>query len=84
LIVSEGTQPSDDEQGYLTTPGVCMPTHVEGWRKVAAAAHDKGSYIFIQLMHTGRMSHPDNTPHVVKRWHPLRWRRERRCSPLAG
>jgi 2,4-dienoyl-CoA reductase-like NADH-dependent reductase (Old Yellow Enzyme family) len=25
--------------------------------------HDKGGYIFIQLMHVGRMSHPDNTPH---------------------
>ncbi len=25
--------------------------------------HRKGGHIFIQLMHAGRMSHPDNTPH---------------------
>jgi N-ethylmaleimide reductase len=63
LIVTEGTQPSDDGQGYLTTPGIYTPAHVAGWRKITSAVHDKGSRIFIQLMHVGRMSHPDNTPH---------------------
>lgn len=63
LIVTEGTQPSDDGQGYLTTPGIYTPAHVAGWRKVTTAVHDKGGRIFIQLMHAGRMSHPDNTPH---------------------
>lgn len=63
LIISEGTQPSDDGQGYLTTPGIYTDTHVEGWRKVVAAVHEKGGRLFIQLMHAGRMSHPDNTPH---------------------
>lgn len=63
LIVSEGTQPSDDGQGYLTTPGIYTDAHVAGWRKVADAVHEGGSHLFIQLMHAGRMSHPDNTPH---------------------
>jgi 2,4-dienoyl-CoA reductase-like NADH-dependent reductase (Old Yellow Enzyme family) len=63
LIVTEGTQPSDDGQGYLTTPGIYNPAHVAGWQKITGAVHDKGGHIFIQLMHTGRMSHPDNTPH---------------------
>src|SRR3981189_3940413 len=63
LIVTEGTQPSDDGQGYLATPGIYSPAHVGGWRKVSAAVHDKGGRIFIQIMHAGRMSHPDNTPH---------------------
>src|ERR1700744_4173110 len=63
LIVSEGTQPSDDGQGYLTTPGIYTEAHIEGWRAVTGAVHGKGGHIFIQLMHTGRMSHPDNTPH---------------------
>jgi 2,4-dienoyl-CoA reductase-like NADH-dependent reductase (Old Yellow Enzyme family) len=63
LIVTEGTQPSDDGQGYLTTPGIYTDAHVEGWKKTTAAAHSKGGRIFIQLMHAGRMSHPDNTPH---------------------
>ncbi len=63
LIVAEGTQPSDDGQGYLTTPGIYTPAHVAGWKQVTTAVHDKGGHIFIQLMHVGRMSHPDNTPH---------------------
>lgn len=63
LIVTEGTQPSEDGQGYLSTPGIYSDAHVAGWRKVAAAVHEKGGRLFIQLMHVGRMSHPDNTPH---------------------
>jgi N-ethylmaleimide reductase len=63
LIVTEGTQPSDDGQGYLTTPGIYSSAHIAGWKKVTAAVHDRGGHIFIQIMHAGRMSHPDNTPH---------------------
>src|SRR5713226_6070699 len=63
LIVTEGTQPSDDGQGYLATPGIYSPAHVAGWKKVSTAVHDRGGHIFIQIMHAGRMSHPDNTPH---------------------
>lgn len=63
LIVTEGTQPSDDGQGYLTTPGIYTDAHIQGWKEITNAVHAKGSYIFIQLMHAGRMSHPDNTPH---------------------
>lgn len=63
LIVTEGTQPSDDGQGYLTTPGIYTDAHVAGWQKVTHAVHAEGGHVFIQLMHAGRMSHPDNTPH---------------------
>lgn len=63
LIVAEGTQPSDDGQGYITTPGIYNAAHIAGWKKVTDAVHDKGGRIFIQIMHAGRMSHPDNTPH---------------------
>ena len=63
LIVTEGTQPSADGQGYLTTPGIYTDAHVAGWRLVTDAVHAAGSRMFIQLMHAGRISHPDNTPH---------------------
>ena len=63
LLISEGTQPSDDGQGYITTPGIYTDAHVEAWRQVTRAVHDKGAHFFIQLMHVGRTSHPDNTPH---------------------
>jgi len=63
LIVTEGTQPSDDGQGYLTTPGIYTDAHVAGWQPISTAVHAQGGHLFIQLMHVGRMSHPDNTPH---------------------
>ncbi|OBY73796.1 MULTISPECIES: alkene reductase [Acinetobacter] len=63
LIITEGAQPSDDGQGYLATPGIYTDAHILGWKKTIDAVHAKGSHIFIQLMHAGRMSHPDNTPH---------------------
>ena len=63
LLITEGTQPSDDGQGYLATPGVYTDAHVAGWRKVTDAVHTAGGRLFIQLMHVGRRSHPDNTPH---------------------
>jgi NADPH2 dehydrogenase len=63
LIITEGTQPSADGQGYLATPGIYTDAHVQGWQEVTSAVHAGGSRIFIQLMHVGRTSHPDNTPH---------------------
>ena len=63
LLITEGVQPSDDGQGYLTTPGIYTDAHVEGWRRVTDAVHEGGGAIFMQLMHAGRVAHPDNTPH---------------------
>lgn len=63
LLISEGTQPSEDGQGYLATPGIYTDAHVAGWSGVVSAVHRKGGRLFIQLMHVGRVSHPDNTPH---------------------
>ncbi|GAA2569828.1 alkene reductase [Streptomyces roseoviolaceus] len=66
LIITEGTQPNADGQGYLLTPGIYSEEHIAGWRKVTDAVHGVGGRIVIQLMHAGRMSHPDNTPHHRK------------------
>ena len=63
LIITEGTQPSEDGQGYVLTPGLHTPEQVAGWRRVTDAVHDAGGRIFVQLMHVGRISHPENTPH---------------------
>lgn len=63
LIVTEGTQSSGDGQGYLLTPGIYTDEHIDGWRLVTDAVHEAGGRIVIQLMHTGRVSHPSNTPH---------------------
>jgi 2,4-dienoyl-CoA reductase-like NADH-dependent reductase (Old Yellow Enzyme family) len=63
LLITEGTQPSEDGQGYLMTPGIHSRSQIAGWAKVASAVHAKGGHIFMQIMHAGRISHPDNTPH---------------------
>ncbi len=63
LLISEGAQPSADGQGYMSTPGIYTDRHVAGWKRIADAVHDNGGRLFVQLMHVGRVSHPDNTPH---------------------
>ncbi|MGL5830048.1 MAG: alkene reductase [Angustibacter sp.] len=60
LIVTEGTQPSAIGQGYLDTPGIHSEEQVAGWARVADAVHAEGGLIFLQLMHAGRIAHPDN------------------------
>ncbi len=63
LLISEGTQPSEDGQGYTNTPGIYSKAQIAGWKKVADAVHKAGGHLYIQLMHAGRVAHPDNTPH---------------------
>lgn len=60
LILTEATQPSDLGQGNVATPGIYTTAHVEGWKQVTSAVHAQGGRLFIQIMHVGRMSHPDN------------------------
>lgn len=63
MIITEGTQPSEDGQGYLLTPGIYTEAQIAGWRQITDSVHQAGGKIFIQLMHVGRISHPSNTPH---------------------
>lgn len=62
LIITEGTSPSPNGLGYARIPGVYSKEQVEGWKLVTAAVHAKGGKIFLQMMHTGRVSHPANMP----------------------
>lgn len=62
LLISEGTQPSHEGQGYLATPGIHTPEQSRGWRLVSDAVHQAGGHLYIQLMHAGRIGHPDNNP----------------------
>ena len=60
LIITEGTSPSPNGLGYARIPGLFSSEQVAGWRKVTDAVHGAGGKIFVQLMHTGRVSHPAN------------------------
>jgi N-ethylmaleimide reductase len=57
LIIAEATQVSDTAQGYPNTPGLHTPEQIEGWKRVTDEVHRRGGHIFVQLWHTGRMSH---------------------------
>jgi N-ethylmaleimide reductase len=59
LIITEGTQPSDDGQGCLLTPGIYTEPHIAGWQEVTGAVHAAGGRIAVQLMHVGRIAHPE-------------------------
>ena len=62
LIITEGTSPSDNGLGYARIPGLYTSEHVHAWKPVTDAVHQAGSRIFVQLMHCGRVAHPDNMP----------------------
>lgn len=62
LIIAEGSATSPNALGYPRIPGIFSPAQVEGWKSVTSAVHNGGSSIFLQLMHTGRISHPLNMP----------------------
>ena len=62
LIVTEGTSPSPNGLGYPRIPGMFSEAQVAGWKKITDAVHARGAKIFVQLMHTGRITHPLNLP----------------------
>jgi len=48
---------SPQAQGYAATPGLHTEAQVAGWKTVTDAVHARGGKIYVQLWHTGRMSH---------------------------
>lgn len=57
LIITEGTAPSLIGKAYPGIPGIYQKSHVDGWSKITTAVRQAGGVIFIQLMHSGRISH---------------------------
>ena len=62
LIITEGTSPSPNGLGYPRIPGMYNGAQVRGWKGVTQAVHARGGKIFLQLMHTGRVTHIANLP----------------------
>ncbi|MEU9876076.1 alkene reductase [Streptomyces phaeochromogenes] len=61
LIVTEGVQPSLIGQSNPGTPGLHTEEQQASWQQVTDAVHANGGRLFAQLMHGGRVSHPDTT-----------------------
>jgi N-ethylmaleimide reductase len=62
LIITEATSSSPNGLGYARIPGLFTLEQAQGWRLVTDAVHAKGGKIFVQLFHTGRISHALNLP----------------------
>ncbi|QLE02426.1 alkene reductase [Galbibacter sp. BG1] len=56
LIITEATQVSLQGKGYANTPGIYTREQIAGWKSITEKVHDKGSKIFLQLWHVGRVS----------------------------
>jgi len=61
LLVTEGVYPSTESKAYPGQPGIVTDAQAAGWAKVADAVHAAGGTIFMQLMNSGRVSHPEIT-----------------------
>lgn len=57
VLLSEATPVCPEGHGYYGTPGIHTAEQVAGWRLVTDAVHERGSEIWCQLWHVGRMSH---------------------------
>src|SRR3954471_3053618 len=59
LIVTEGTYPRFESQAFVGQPGIVTDEQAAGWARVADAVHARGGKIVMQVMHGGRVTHPD-------------------------
>ena len=57
LIITEGTAPEHVGKAYPGIPGIYTDSQSLGWRKITDSVHAHGGRIFLQLMHSGRISH---------------------------
>lgn len=58
LIITEATQVGEFAKGYAWTPGIYSAAQINAWKTITDAVHAQGGTIFLQLWHTGRISHP--------------------------
>lgn len=57
LIITEATAVSKQGAGYAKIPGIWNEEQVIAWKNITDAVHAKNGKIFIQVFHTGRVSH---------------------------
>ncbi|QNE89933.1 alkene reductase [Corynebacterium incognita] len=59
LVVTEGTFPSVTTRAFPGQAGIETDEQAAGWRRVAERVHEGGGVLFMQIMHGGRVSHPN-------------------------
>ena len=77
-IITEATNVSDTATGYYAEPGIFTEIQEFEWKKIIDLVHSKGSKIWCQLWHVGRVSHFSLQPNGNK---PIS-ATSKRCSNL--
>ncbi|KAI3963628.1 hypothetical protein MKW92_028453 [Papaver armeniacum] len=62
LLIAEAAGVSETAPGYPEIPGIWTKEHVEAWKPIVQAVHDKGGIFFCQIWHAGRVSTYDAQP----------------------
>ncbi|KAL6249703.1 hypothetical protein RBB50_003558 [Rhinocladiella similis] len=58
LLISEATSVSPRSAAMPHTPGIWTAEHIEAWKPITEAVHERQSYIFVQLWMCGRAARP--------------------------
>jgi N-ethylmaleimide reductase len=58
LILTESVWVCKQAVGFINIPGIFTQAQIEGWRNVTRSVHHSGGRIFVQLVHSGAVSHP--------------------------
>ena len=62
VIITEATNISETASGYYAEPGIYTEDQEKAWKKIVDAVHAKGTEIWCQLWHVGRVSHVSLQP----------------------
>ena len=62
LLIAEASPVSWQGHGHPNVPGIHTAAQIAGWTLVTEAVHARGGVIFLQLWHTGRVSHSSHQP----------------------
>jgi N-ethylmaleimide reductase len=57
LVITECTMVDRHACAFMGEGGIYSPAHVDGWRRVTEAVHERGGRIYMQIWHPGRAAH---------------------------
>ncbi|KAJ4338588.1 hypothetical protein N0V87_003918 [Didymella glomerata] len=59
LLITEATFITGQHGGYPNVPAIETQEQIDAWKKVTAAVHEKGSFVYLQLWALGRVANKD-------------------------
>jgi 2,4-dienoyl-CoA reductase-like NADH-dependent reductase (Old Yellow Enzyme family) len=62
LLIAEATYISPLAGGYRFASGIYHADQIDAWKRITRAVHDKGSTVFVQLWHMGRLGSSQFNP----------------------